>query len=163
MNLAYIMEMTQKDSFGDRVREARNAKGLTQTELAAIVGLSQQSIVNIERKNSVPNKLYSFAQALGVTEKYLITGDGSQDLALVQSNEDLFTIEKVQSAIPDALSATIKSVYKTLAKQGQVKEGVVDIVSNRELIESMLIAALTHNLTGEYMVYTSTEQQVVNK
>jgi putative transcriptional regulator len=39
----------------NRVRELRSARGLTQEELAAAVGVSRQSINSIERERYVPS------------------------------------------------------------------------------------------------------------
>jgi putative transcriptional regulator len=48
----------------NRVRERRTARGLTQEELAALAGVSRQSIIAIERGRYVP----SLPLALGLAE-----------------------------------------------------------------------------------------------
>jgi transcriptional regulator with XRE-family HTH domain len=54
--------------FGDRLREARKAKGASQTEIAAGVGLSRTSVANIERgrQRMSLHLLLAFARELGV-------------------------------------------------------------------------------------------------
>lgn len=56
------------EELGRRVREAREAAGLTQEELAQRVELSRASVANIERGNQrvALHKFVELAQALGV-------------------------------------------------------------------------------------------------
>ena len=51
----------------NRIREQRHAKGLTQGELAQLVGVSRQSINSIERNRYVPSLplALTFAQIFG--------------------------------------------------------------------------------------------------
>jgi SOS-response transcriptional repressor LexA len=67
-------------TIGSRVKEAREAKGLTQAELAAIVKppMAQQSIGDIESgktKNPRPDTIQKIAEALGVKKEWLLIGD----------------------------------------------------------------------------------------
>ncbi|WP_342640918.1 XRE family transcriptional regulator [Rhodoligotrophos ferricapiens] len=64
-----------------RLKEAREALGLSQPELAERVGMSQQGIGAIEAGRSIrPKKLRELARALGRTEDWLL-GEGSDDAA----------------------------------------------------------------------------------
>lgn len=58
-----------KKTLGQRIREAREAAGLTQTELADKIGSEQTRISEIERGQHVPQiaRLFLLADALGVT------------------------------------------------------------------------------------------------
>lgn len=51
----------------NRVKELRNARGWTQEQLAAEVGVSRQSIISIERDRYVPSLLLAltFARVFG--------------------------------------------------------------------------------------------------
>lgn len=53
---------------GELIREARRIRGLTQSDLGGVVGLTRTSIVNIERgrQKILLHSLYEFAAALGV-------------------------------------------------------------------------------------------------
>lgn len=62
------------ENLGRRIREAREAAGLTQEELALRVDLSRASIANVERGNQrvALHKFVELAQALGVEPMRLL-------------------------------------------------------------------------------------------
>lgn len=66
----------QKETLGDRIRRAREAKKLTQRELAEIAGgISQQTLNNLETGISKSTgQLVPLALALGVKPEYLYYG-----------------------------------------------------------------------------------------
>ena len=59
--------------FGERVANQRKALNLTQQQLGDMVGLSKQSINDIEhgRRNTLVSKAILIAQALNTTVEYL--------------------------------------------------------------------------------------------
>lgn len=59
---------------GDRIREIRIEKGMTQAELANSIGKDQQSIQRLEAGNVNPSIFYLFeiANGLGVETKNLL-------------------------------------------------------------------------------------------
>ncbi len=61
-------------TFGEKVKEARILKNLSQTELAAITGISERSLYTYEQLNTIPRKsnLKKLADALNVSISYLI-------------------------------------------------------------------------------------------
>ena len=61
---------------GSRVRLQRIMRGMTQTDLARLVGISFQSVQKYERgENRVSaSRLHEFAQALGVAEQFFFEG-----------------------------------------------------------------------------------------
>jgi transcriptional regulator with XRE-family HTH domain len=63
---------------GSRIRLQRIMRGLTQSELAELVGISFQSVQKYERgENRVSaSRLHEFAAALGVNEQYFFDGVG---------------------------------------------------------------------------------------
>lgn len=62
---------------GARFRESREAAGLTQAELARLVGMKQQGIGSIEAgKSGRPREIKKFAAALNRTEEWLLHGEG---------------------------------------------------------------------------------------
>lgn len=63
--------------FSERLREARNAKGLSQAALAKLVKVQENTVWRWERERATPDivTLERIALALGVTPTYLIGHD----------------------------------------------------------------------------------------
>jgi len=68
-------------TLGDRLRKAREAAGLTQTELAKVMGISRRSISTYESDESAPRRptLLAWAMATGVPLSWLAGDDGGPD------------------------------------------------------------------------------------
>ena len=64
----------ERSSFGQRLNEARERAGLTQTELAQKLGVIQQVVAAWERRDSAlkPEQIKALAQVLGTTTDYLL-------------------------------------------------------------------------------------------
>ncbi len=94
---------------GIRIKEAREAKHLTQEQLAEIVGLSSTHISVIERGVKAP-KLETFveiANALGVTSDFLLLDvlDNSLQIAATELSEQIKRLSpKEQQKILKAVS-----------------------------------------------------------
>ena len=58
---------------GKRIKEARKLKGLTQTELATMIGVTPSAITNYENETSHPKEpvLYKLFEALGCDANFL--------------------------------------------------------------------------------------------
>ena len=65
-----------------RIREVRQARGMSQVELAGLLGVTKQSVSNWENDNIQPSieMLVKLAQALAVSTDYLLGLDGRQTL-----------------------------------------------------------------------------------
>lgn len=61
-------------AFGDRLRLAREARGINQTELAAKTGLQPSAIGHFEKERRKPSfaNIRTLAKALSVTSDYLL-------------------------------------------------------------------------------------------
>ena len=68
--------------FGERLRELRKKRGLTQVTLAELTGVPQNHISSIERGTKVPNllTLIRFAHALEYKVSALVTVFDKEDL-----------------------------------------------------------------------------------
>lgn len=66
-------------TFGDRLTAAREARGLTQTELASRLGVRTRTISQWENDMSEPraNRLHMLSGLLGVSFGWLWTGNGN--------------------------------------------------------------------------------------
>ena len=64
-------------TFGEKVKEARLLKNLSQTELAAITGISERSLYTYEQLNTLPRKsnIKKLADAFNVSLSYLVDDD----------------------------------------------------------------------------------------
>lgn len=65
-------------SFGERLRRAREAAGLTQVELAERLGIKQNQISQWEADNTGPkrDRLPTLAAAVGASIEWLLSGTG---------------------------------------------------------------------------------------
>ncbi len=64
-----------KQSFMARVKEAREARGLTQEEMATLLGINQPKYHKYESRSYLPHDLVPrFCLAAGVEEHWLFTG-----------------------------------------------------------------------------------------
>ena len=62
--------------FGEKVRQARLTRGMTQAELATAVGVSLRTVVGYENMETYPKKRETYhrlAEVLGVDVNYLLT------------------------------------------------------------------------------------------
>jgi SOS-response transcriptional repressor LexA len=65
-----------KMTIGDRIREAREAAGYTQAQLADLINIKQQSIQQWESGDTKrPKKINEIASILGVSVDYLLNGE----------------------------------------------------------------------------------------
>lgn len=67
--------------FGDRLKQTRKDKGMTQGELSEVAGVSRESIINYEtRKRSPPSDILAkLATALGADANYLLHGQTREE------------------------------------------------------------------------------------
>ncbi|WP_439560049.1 helix-turn-helix domain-containing protein [Roseinatronobacter sp.] len=87
-------------TFGDRLTAAREAQGLTQSQLSGRLGIKLQTLQGWENDRSEPraNKLQMVAGLLNVSMGWLLTGEG-EGLADPVSPEDL--AEDAQTLLKD--------------------------------------------------------------
>lgn len=87
-------------SFPDKIREARCALGLSQSELGEAVGVSMRSIISYEKGQKYPRDktLYQLAKALHVSIRYLKdeecddpTADIEKDVFIAEASEQYGT------------------------------------------------------------------------
>ena len=67
-----LYETPEDKSLGERIREARKSKGLTQQQLADIMGVSRSTITSIELGNNKPDSFTKnlIIKSLGIEESY---------------------------------------------------------------------------------------------
>ena len=87
-------------TINSRIREVRKKRGLTQSELADLIGLKQNAVSYMEKEGSTVTEynLNSISKALMTTKDYLKTGSGQMDLI---EEEDEFMKIATQISIED--------------------------------------------------------------
>ncbi len=91
-----------KLTMGDRIREARKHKGLTQEQLAELLDISVESVSHIERGSRLPSMqvFIKIIEVLNVSADYLLrdsisTGQLFGDNALGRKIEQLIPKERI--------------------------------------------------------------------
>lgn len=89
--------------FAKRLKEARKARGVTQKQLATMIGVSEGAVKTWEQETADPsvNALRSIAIALGVSADYLLGYDVPMDL-VVETSKDVKRLIEVVEKLPDA-------------------------------------------------------------
>ncbi len=120
---------------GERIRFARKWAGLNQDEVATRLGLSRASVSNWELGLGIKRKnLVRFAQAVGVSPEWLITGEPTLAPKGEKSSDRLPVLE-VDTA---QLERLIAAVFELLGKpHGQAQE-----------LAKAILKAAVHDRTG---------------
>jgi transcriptional regulator with XRE-family HTH domain len=119
-------------AFGDRVKQAREAKGWSQSDLAGKVDVSRQAIFSIEtgeNKSMRPENLFKVADALEVKARWLATGDGPKTPEL----DKTISAETLRAAVMDVEKAIHKTTGKlTLEKKCELITAVYEMYISGE-------------------------------
>ena len=80
-------------TFGEKIKEARLAMNLSQTELAQLTGISERSLYTYEQLGTIPRKgnIRKLAEALHVSVAYLL--DDQETNTKSHIDEDMFLAE----------------------------------------------------------------------
>ena len=86
---------------GDRIREIRQSRGMSQVELGKRIGVSKQSVSNWENENIQPSidMLIRIAKVFSVTTDYLLSLDTRNFIEV--KNLSLLEISHIQQLIDD--------------------------------------------------------------
>lgn len=73
--------MTEKETFGQRLKRLRKKQGMTQEELGAVLGISYMTVRRWERQKIIPrmDEIKALAAALHVSEDELLNGVPEQN------------------------------------------------------------------------------------
>ena len=95
-------------SFGERVRETRIARGMTQQELADAIGMKSRSTINkieLGSRNTKLDTATKIARALNVDPDYLVFGDEEDRKA---------EIERLFNLLPDDQQESVLSFLRSM-------------------------------------------------
>lgn len=83
-------------TFGEKIKEARLAMNLSQTELAQLTGISERSLYTYEQLGTLPrkNNIRKLAEALHISVSYLLDEDETDTQS--QIDNDMFIMEAME-------------------------------------------------------------------
>lgn len=113
------------ETFGERLRRLRAARGLTQLELGRTVGLSQRMVAYYEVQGGTPGPelLARMAEALGVSADALVGRDRTSRKHAVPARENLRLWRRLQriSELPPHDRKAILRMIETMADAAKRK------------------------------------------
>jgi len=84
----------KNSSLGQRVKDLRNAKGWTQTDLANMAGVTYQNIQFCESdKIKMPRYIKELAESLGTSIEYLVKGEEQPNVVHIQQHISIVSID----------------------------------------------------------------------
>ena len=84
----------KNSSLGQRVRELRNKKGWTQTDLANMAGVTYQNIQFCENdKIKMPRYINELAESLGTSIEYLVKGEEEPNVIHIQQHISIVSVD----------------------------------------------------------------------
>ena len=84
----------EKTTLGQRVRDLRNAKGWTQTDLANMAGVTYQNIQFCENdKIKMPRYIKELAESLGTSIEYLVKGEEQPNVVHIQQHISIVSVD----------------------------------------------------------------------
>ena len=100
--------MNLKKDFGQRIKELRINKGITQYQLAEIVGIDPKHMSHIETGRSFPKAdlIEKFAEALDIEYTLLFKTEHLQDRK--------FILNKINNFLKNATNEQIRTFYKII-------------------------------------------------
>jgi len=101
-------------TLGQRIKQRRLALGLTQQELAEVLGFTPQHISAIEQDQRVPSlaSLVKLAEHLGVTVDYLATGKEGPKVDAMSVLPAIKADKRLSPKVKKALVSLIEELYK---------------------------------------------------
>lgn len=101
-------------TIGERMRDARKAKGLTQATLAEKVRLKRNTIANYETNNIEPSErsVLDICAVLGINEKWLLTGEGEMLRQLSEDEELELIFDQIHMSADPTIRTIIRAYWK---------------------------------------------------
>jgi transcriptional regulator with XRE-family HTH domain len=109
-------------SVGKRIRDTREARRISQHELADLLGISAAAVCQWETKGTIPRAktLKKVAHALGVSEEYLSTGSEAvvSESGLAGDESVAAHIERAKKKIAEATGVEISQISLKITFEG---------------------------------------------
>ncbi len=112
-------------NFGEKIKQKRKEKNLTQAELATLFGVTRRVISSYENNASRPRSIESFrrlADILDVKTDYLLREEGSDVHKIIEEVEVLFSGGEITENDMDELMFSIQAAYVAAKKKQRKKK-----------------------------------------
>ena len=113
-----------KETLADRIQALRKQAGLTQVELADKVGVSKSQFIRYESKNVQPpaNIINKFADALGTSVDFLISGDKTEKAKASIKNSELIQRFKEVDSLPEDEQGVLIKIISAYVRDYRAKQ-----------------------------------------
>ncbi len=114
-------------TIGERIREIRKEKGISQTELAKKIEVSSQVMYAIEKNisNPTPEHLIKLSHFLEKSTDFLLTGKEEANKIKIEEN---------------AISTTEQEIIQLVRKDLEIKESLIKILeTKKKIIQRMMM------------------------
>lgn len=154
-------------TFGEKLREARKAAGLSQEQFAEKMSVSRSAVAKWESDKGLPdvNNLKVMAQLLGVTIDYLLDDEEKLNLSETKEPIDLESFEKTGKARDKKDAAVLAkfpnadAVYPLIRqKKMSKKEAILDFIVQPGVVQTL---DYMNNSDGYYLVEQGGRQYLV--
>lgn len=110
--------------FGERVKELRTQKKLSQAALGEKIGVQPTHIGRYERGESMPTAkaLWLLAQALEVSIDYLVKGDLEQAVTTTFQDTEFMRMFKEAQSLPESEKLAVKTVVDAVLMRNRLKD-----------------------------------------
>lgn len=110
-------------NIGDRIKEIRLSKKMTQAQLAKLVGLTYIQIGRYEKQKSNPSSdvLQRLADALGTSTDFLMNGNSQQIAATKITDRELLNLFQAIEQLEDEDKNMVKTFLDALITKRQIQ------------------------------------------
>lgn len=155
-----VLDLFMAENIGSRIEKARKSKGITQTALGEMLGVSQQSVAAIEKRATIPKQIVEIARVLGVSYDFLVSGESKPQAQTQLDDNEQFTAEQISRTLPVAFERTIVAMSKYYQSNNGQK---LDIFEHKEEISDFLSKSLIGELTGDYTKFAESFDSLKTK
>lgn len=119
-------------TFGEKLRQSRNAKGMTQKELATQVGAKHNSISDWEndKNRPDPDTIELLCGVLGITPNYLLNAS-DDDFSLPEKN----MIKKYRVLNSDSQKYVTEVIDREYRRDSRLVEGQISLIPENGYIQ----------------------------